>query len=40
VGIDIAKKLQWVRFTDYRGLEIGKASKFKNDKNGASVNLT
>ncbi len=34
VGIDIAKKLQWARFTDYRGLEIGKASKFKNDKNG------
>lgn len=34
VGVDIAKKLQWARFTDYRGLELGKAFKFKNDKNG------
>jgi transposase len=34
VGVDIAKKLQWARFTDYRGLELGKALKFRNDKNG------
>lgn len=34
VGVDIAKKLQWARFTDYRGLELGKAIKFKNNKNG------
>ena len=34
IGIDIAKKLQWARFTDYRGLELGKALKFRNDKNG------
>ena len=34
VGIDIAKKIQWARFTDYRGLELGKAIKFQNDKIG------
>lgn len=34
VGVDIAKKVQWARFTDYRGLELGKALKFWNDKNG------
>lgn len=34
VGIDIAKELQWARFVDYRGLELGKALKFRNDKNG------
>ena len=34
VGIDIAKLTQWARFVDYRGLELGKAAKFKNDKNG------
>jgi transposase len=34
VGVDIAKKLQWARFTDYRGLELGKALKFSNDKKG------
>ncbi|MDH7576390.1 MAG: hypothetical protein QHH75_00950 [Bacillota bacterium] len=26
VGVDIAKELQWARLTDYRGLELGKAS--------------
>ena len=40
VGIDIAKKLQWARFTDYRGLELGKVSKFRNDKNGFETILT
>ncbi len=34
VGVDIAKELQWARFVDYRGLELGKAVKFHNDKNG------
>lgn len=34
VGVDIAKLTQWARFVDYRGLELGKAVKFKNDKNG------
>ena len=34
VGVDIAKELHWARFVDYRGLELGKALKFRNDKNG------
>ena len=40
VGVDIAKKIQWARFTDYRGLELDKALKFKNDKNGFDTILT
>ena len=34
VGVDIAKAVQWARFVDYRGLEIGKALRFQNDKIG------
>lgn len=34
VGIDIAKKVQWARTVDYRGIEIGNAIRFKNDKQG------
>lgn len=34
VGVDIAKKVQWARFVDYRGVEIGKAVKFSNDRIG------
>ena len=34
VGVDIAKEIQWARFVDYRGLELEKALKFQNDKNG------
>ena len=34
VGVDIAKEVQWARFVDYRGLEIGKALRFQNDKIG------
>lgn len=34
VGIDIAKKNQWARFVDCRGIEHGKALKFENNKNG------
>jgi transposase len=34
VGVDIAKETQWARFVDYRGIELGKALKFQNDKSG------
>jgi len=34
VGIDIAKKVQWARFTDYRGIEVGKAISFTNNQAG------
>lgn len=34
VGIDIAKKTHWARFTDYRGMEIGKAISFKSNLEG------
>ena len=34
VGVDIAKAVQWARFVDYRGLEVGKALRFQNDKIG------
>lgn len=34
VGVDIAKETQWARFVDYRGIELGKALKFQNDKTG------
>lgn len=40
VGVDIAKELQWARFVDYRGLELGKALKFNNNKNGFDSILT
>jgi transposase len=40
VGVDIAKETQWARFVDYRGLELGKALKFQNDKNGFESILT
>jgi len=34
VGIDIAKAVHWARFVDYRGIEIGKALSFQNDRQG------
>ena len=34
VGIDIAKQVQWARFTNCRGIEIGKAIWFENDRAG------
>ena len=34
VGVDIAKYEQWARFVDYRGVEIGKAFLFQNDRKG------
>jgi transposase len=40
VGVDIAKVTQWARFVDYRGMELGKALKFQNDKSGFKSILT
>ena len=40
VGVDIAKAVQWARFVDYRGLEIGKALRFQNNKTGFENILT
>lgn len=34
VGVDIAKNCQWARFVDFRGIEHGRALKFKNSKGG------
>ena len=34
VGVDIAKKVQWARFVDYRGVEFGKAVSFQSDRSG------
>ena len=34
VGVDIAKEVQWAKFTDYRGFELGKAIKLSNNKTG------
>jgi hypothetical protein len=34
VGVDIAKSLHWARFIDCRGIEIGNAISFRNDKSG------
>jgi transposase len=40
VGIDIAKKTHWARFTDYRGIEQGKAISFKCDREGFEAIVT
>ena len=34
VGVDVSKSLQWARFVDYRGVEIGKALSFQNNRVG------
>ena len=34
IGVDIAKRVQWAQFTDYRGLEVSKHLKFNNDLTG------
>ena len=34
VGVDIAKKVHWARFVDYRGVEIGKAISIRCDRQG------
>jgi transposase len=33
-GIDIAKRVHWARFVDWRGIPIGKAIRFENNKAG------
>ena len=33
-GVDVAKSIHWVRFVDWRGIEIGKAIKFTNTRKG------
>lgn len=40
VGVDIAKRLHWARFTNYRGLDISKSFRFSNDKDGFERILT
>lgn len=40
VGVDIAKNEHWARFVDFRGVEYGKAIKFKNDINGFTAIVT
>lgn len=40
VGVDIAKNVHWARFTDYRGLPLGKALKVLNNKEGFENILT
>ena len=34
VGVDVAKVVQWARFVDERGREIGKAVSFRSDRQG------
>ena len=34
MGVDVAKEMQWARFVDDRGREIGKAVSFRNDRRG------
>jgi transposase len=34
VGIDIAKRIHWARFVDYRGMEVSKAVSFKSNREG------
>lgn len=40
VGVDIAKKYQWARVVDFRGIEHDHALKFKNRKDGFEAILT
>jgi len=40
VGVDIAKNAHWARFTDYRGIPLGKALKVLNNKAGFENILT
>jgi transposase len=40
VGVDIAKNTHWARFTDYRGIPLGKALKVSNNKAGFKNILT
>ena len=40
IGVDIAKNAHWARFTDYRGIPLGKALKVLNNKEGFENILT
>jgi len=40
VGVDVAKTVQWARFVDYRGVEVGKAVSFRNDRQGFEYIVT
>ncbi len=40
IGVDIAKNVHWARFTDYRGIPLGKALKASNNKEGFENILT
>jgi transposase len=40
LGIDIAKHIHWAKFTDYRGVECGKAIKVENNINGFELILS
>ena len=40
IGVDIAKNTHWARFTDYRGIPLGKALKVLNNKAGFEHILT
>ena len=40
VGVDIAKNIHWARFTNYRGITLGKALKVSNNKEGFENILT
>jgi transposase len=37
VGVDIAKNTHWARFVDSRGVEIGNAISFSNDRQGFEI---
>ena len=40
IGVDIAKNIHWARFTDYRGIALGKVLKVLNNKEGFENILT
>jgi len=40
VGIDVAREIHWIRFVDYRGVEVGKAIRFTNVREGFETILT
>lgn len=40
IGVDIAKNVHWARFTNYRGIPMGKAFKVLNNKEGFENILT
>ena len=40
IGVDIAKNTHWARFTDYRGIPLGKALQVLNNQEGFENILT